>query len=92
MNINPQAIRVVCYGDSLTYGRVPNQHARYDASTRRTGILQSLLGNDYEIIEEGLRGRTTHLDHPTQQGRNGLTYLYPCLLSHYPLDYIIILL
>jgi len=92
MNINPQAVRILCYGDSITYGRIPNSKSRYDSSTRRTGQLQNLLGNNYEIIEEWLRWRTTHLNNPVNAARNGLDYFYPCLLSHYPLDHIIIML
>ena len=92
MNTNTQAVRILCYGDSITYGRIPNSRSRYNSSTRRTGQLQNLLGNDYEIIEEWLRWRTTHLDNPVNSWRNGLGYFYPCILSHYPLDCIIIML
>lgn len=92
MNINPQAIRILCYGDSITYGRIPNSRERYPNNVRRTWQLQKLLGSWYEIIEEGLRWRTTHLNNPVNAWRNGLEYFYPCILSHYPLDYIIIIL
>lgn len=92
MNTNPQATRILCYGDSITYGRIPNSRARYSSTVRRTWQLQNLLGDNYEIIEEWLRWRTTHLDSPTKEGRNWLDYFYPCILSHYPLDYIIIML
>lgn len=92
MNTNPQAIRILCYGDSITYWRIPNVKERYASNIRRTWQLQNLLGNDYEVIEEWLRWRTTHLNHPVSSWRNGLDYFYPCILSHYPLDYIIIML
>jgi hypothetical protein len=34
------------------------------ANVRRTGVLQNLLGNEYEIIEEGLNSRTLETDDP----------------------------
>lgn len=94
MNTNLNSKRILCFGDSNTWGCVPgNDHRlRYSPQERWTGILQSLLGNDYEIIEEGLNGRTTCLDDPKpgREDKNGLTYLIPCLKSQSPLDIIIL--
>jgi len=45
-----------------------------------------------EIVEEGLRGRTTILDDPFEDGRNGLTYLVPCLATHDPIDVVVLML
>jgi lysophospholipase L1-like esterase len=92
MIINSNAKRILCFGDSLTFGKVPGEVKRFPINERWPGILQTLLGEDYEVIEEGLRGRTTNLDNPTSKGRNGLPYFYSCVLSHLPLDLIIILL
>jgi lysophospholipase L1-like esterase len=50
------------------------------------------LGVEYRVIEEGLNGRTTRWDDPIAPGRNGLTYLAPCLESHQPLDMVLIML
>jgi len=50
------------------------------------------LGDAYEIIEEGLNGRTTVWDDPIEGHKNGQGYLIPCLESHRPLDLVIILL
>lgn len=50
------------------------------------------LGAPYHVIEEGLNGRTTRWDDPISPGRNGLTYLAPCLESHHPLDMVLIML
>jgi lysophospholipase L1-like esterase len=54
--------------------------------------LQAALGGDYWVIEEGLKGRTTVLDDPSRQAKNGLTYLRPCLDSHAPLDLLVLML
>lgn len=91
MNTKPKAKTILCYGDSNTWGRLPDRSGRYDAKTRWTGRLQDLLGDDYYVIEEGLGGRTTDLDDPDSV-KNGLTYLVPCIKSHEPLDYIVIML
>lgn len=37
-------------------------HERFPADTRRTGILQQKLGDNYEVIEEGLNSRTLNSD------------------------------
>jgi len=85
-------MRVLCYGDSNTWGKNPLTKDRYGKDERWTGILQNTLGTDYFIIEEGLNGRTTVWDDPIEGYKNGKTYLIPCLESHKPLDLVIIML
>ena len=92
MNTNPNAVTVLCYGDSNTYGQKPDKTGRYDANVRWTGILQDILGSEYYIIEEGLGSRTTDLDFSKKLGRNGKTLLAPLLDSHDPLDIVILML
>jgi lysophospholipase L1-like esterase len=66
---------------------------RLPKEKRWTGILQEELGPNYEIIEEGLSGRTTVLDDPIEGGyKNGLKYLIPCLESHAPINLVILML
>jgi lysophospholipase L1-like esterase len=65
---------------------------RFPEDVRWTGRLQSILGDNWTIIEEGLCGRTTVFDDPLREGLNGLKYLVPCLASHNPIDYMIIML
>lgn len=89
-------MRILCFGDSNTRGFVPlsGGKLRYEANERWTGLLQSALGDNYDIIEEGLDARTTNLDDPRPGfvGKNGLTYFTPCLDSHKPLNLIILML
>jgi lysophospholipase L1-like esterase len=75
---------ILCYGDSNTWGCRDDGPYRYSLPERWPGILQARLGSDYHVIEEGLPGRTTVLDDPYEESRNGLTYLRPCLDSHNP--------
>jgi len=89
---------ILCYGDSNTWGCIPRwkdlgvPSERYDQDTRWTGRLSALLGDGYHIIEEGLGGRTSIYDFHGESWRNGLPYFQPCLLSHRPLDLVVIML
>jgi lysophospholipase L1-like esterase len=92
MNVNPDAIRILCYGDSNIWGDPGLGRPRFKSNIRWPGKLQELLGNEYEIIEEGLCGRTTDIDDPKKDGRNGKAYLRPCLETHKPIDFFVLLL
>jgi len=85
---------ILCFGDSNTYGRDPVTKERLDKKTRWPGALQDILGEQYDVIEEGLNGRTTVWDDPVRGGskRNGSLYLLPCLESHAPINLLIIML
>ena len=84
---------VLCYGDSNTYGFMPGSGERYPSHVRWTGVMQDALGGSFHVIEEGLNGRTTVWDDPVEGAyRNGSTYLLPCLLSHAPLDLVLLFL
>lgn len=94
MNTNPTAIKLLCYGDSNTNGTKPDRSGRFAADERWTGLLQQQLGDNYYVIEEGLGGRTTDLEHynPEKPSRNGLVYFKACIDSHMPIDIVIIML
>ena len=83
---------ILCYGDSNTWGFDPATGQRYHRATRWPGVLQASLGSEYEVIAEGMCGRTTVFDDPVVEGRNGRTYLSPCLASHKPIDLVVIML
>lgn len=84
---------ILCYGDSNTWGYVPgSQGERFAQDVRWTGVAQAALGDGYQLIEEGLNGRTTVLDDPLTPYRNGRDYLIPCLESHRPLGLVVVFL
>ena len=86
---------VLCYGDSNTHGQIPGGLTldRYVFDERWPGVLARELGSAWRVIEEGLSGRTTVHDDPVEgAGKNGRLYLRPCLMSHAPLDLIVIML
>lgn len=84
--------RILCYGDSNTYGYIPTG-GRYDENTRWPMRMQRLLGKSYAVIEEGFNGRTCVFDDPVEGGfKSGVQYLPPCLMTHNPLDAVLIML
>jgi lysophospholipase L1-like esterase len=84
---------VLCFGDSNTWGYVPGTEGeRWPRDVRWPMRLQQALGDAWDVIAEGLNGRTATLDSPVADGRNGLTYLMPCLHSHMPIDLVVIYL
>lgn len=85
--------RVLCYGDSITWGYNPLNQKRMNEEERWTGILAHGLGSEYTVIEEGLNSRTTVWDDPVNGPyKNGLKYLIPCLASQRPLDLVVLML
>lgn len=85
--------RILCYGDSNTWGLIAGTTQRYEWEIRWTGRLQNLLsGAGFQIIEEGLCGRTTVLEDCERPGRSGAAFLPMLLESHAPLDLVILML
>lgn len=100
MNTNPNAKRILCFGDSNTRGVVPydlqEQHgSRWPSNVRWTGITQNNLGDDFEIIEAGMSGRTAGFDwiwSTDNFNRNGYNHLFLTLKTHRPLDIVLVCL
>lgn len=85
--------RIVCYGDSNTWGYdARTGGGRFADDERWPRVLQSLLGDGWIVEEEGLCGRTTVFDDPLNEGVCGLRYLHTALLSHAPIDLLILML
>ena len=84
--------RILCFGDSLTWGFDPESMTRFNEDNRWTMVLQDILGSDYTVVEEGQCGRLIAKDDPVEGEKNGLKYIVPCLESHVPLDLVIIML
>ncbi len=95
--------RILVYGDSNTFGYFEDAEGfvgRLPLNTAWPGKMAELLGSDYEVVTEGLSGRTTRLDSPARSGTglipgagmNGFAYLPAALSSHMPLDLVVIML
>lgn len=84
---------IVCYGDSNTYGYRASDGGRYGADIRWPRRLQTLLGDEYRVIEEGFNGRNICHDDPVEGGyKSGIQYMPPCMMTHNPIDLVIIAL
>ena len=88
--------RIVCYGDSNTWGL--DAFAPGDAMRRFKHpwprVLARKLGPGYDVVSEGLNGRTTIVDDPFMDSYdvNGRRTLPPILHSHKPIDVLVIML
>jgi lysophospholipase L1-like esterase len=70
-----------------------NDDGRFDRATRWPCVMAAALGPGWDVIEEGLPGRTTVHDDPIEGAhRNGLTVLPAIVQSHRPIDVAILML
>ena len=84
--------KIVCFGDSNTWGHNPVDKTRFDENTRWTKLLAKKLGDAYDVVEEGLNGRCAAFMDDVKPYRHGLSFLRIILESHQPIDTIIIML
>ncbi len=89
--------RILCYGDSNTFGTGPMDSLDADPihpkDERWSGVMAAALGDGYDVVVEGLPGRTTVFDDPVEgEYRNGLRTLQAILESHRPIDLMILML
>ncbi len=89
--IKTSAKTILCYGDSNTWGNIPSSSLRHSRDVRWPAVLQNLLGEDYEVISEGLCGRTLKSEIAPPE-KNGIAYILPCIRSHELLDWVVIML
>ncbi len=80
--------KVLCFGDSNTYGFIPSSGGRYGKDVRWTGVLQKLLGAGFNVIEEGCNNRTCFAQNPDGKLFTGIKIL-PELLTP-DLDFVIL--
>jgi len=89
--------RVLCFGDSNTFGTGPmaalSDDPIHPKSVRWAGVMAAELGDGWDVVVEGLPGRTTVHDDPVEGAyRNGLRTLQAILESHRPIDLLIVML
>lgn len=87
---------MVLFGDSNTHGTMPvtalGESERFGRDERWAGRLARLLP-EWEVINEGLPGRTTLHDDPIEGAhRNGLAVLPAILETHRPVDLVVLML
>jgi lysophospholipase L1-like esterase len=86
---------IFVYGDSLTWGIIPDSRQRLPFERRWPGVLEAQLaaaGRRCRVIEDCLNGRRTVWEDPLKPGRNGLHGLSQRIEAHSPLDLAIVML
>lgn len=89
---------IVCFGDSNTHGYCPRPEDcadggnRFNEEERWTCLLQNMLGDQYQVIEEGLNSRTTVFEDPLGEGLSGISCISQVLMTHADVDLLIIML
>jgi lysophospholipase L1-like esterase len=87
--------QILVYGDSLTWGIIPNTRHRLPFAGRWPGVLEGELirsGAAVRVIEDCLNGRRTVWDDPFKPGRNGLQGLEQRIEVNSPLALVILML
>lgn len=84
--------KILCFGDSNTYGYTPATGVRLDECTRWTGRLSALLEKEYLILEEGMNNRNGFFKNPQSIKLCGVDYLPIYLQNHKDIDICILAL
>jgi lysophospholipase L1-like esterase len=87
--------QILVYGDSLTWGIIPNTRQRLPLEARWPGVLEAGLthrGLPARVIEDCLNGRRTVFEDPYKPGRNGLQGIEQRIEINSPLALVILLL
>ena len=82
--------KILCYGDSNTWGCSPVDSSRFDDKTRWPMVAGLILGKGYTIIEDGLNGRTVLNFSPVNKEANGIEWINSVITDYIPLDIAVI--
>jgi lysophospholipase L1-like esterase len=86
---------ILVYGDSLSWGIIPNTRRRLSFAERWPGVMERALvdaGHQVRVIEDCLNGRRTAWDDPFKPGRNALDGLEQRMEINSPLALAIVML
>src|SRR4051812_11085360 len=86
---------ILVYGDSLSWGLIPDTRRRLPFHQRWPGVLEGELiraGHDVRVIEDCLNGRRTVWDDPFKPGRNGMVGIEQRMEVHAPLSLVLLML
>ncbi len=82
-------MRFLCIGDSNTWGYNPEDGLRH--KNRWTKVLADKMP-EHQVIEEGLNGRTILSVDTFMTQRRGISGLKMMLMTHKPVDWVILML
>ena len=86
---------ILLYGDSLSWGIIPETRRRLPFDARWPGVMENALnagGRRVRVVEDCLNGRRTVWDDPFKPGRKGLDGLAQRIEIHSPLALVIVML
>nr|WP_236618415.1 SGNH/GDSL hydrolase family protein [Rhodopirellula europaea] len=93
---NPNGMhQILVYGDSLSWGIIPNTRCRFAFHQRWPGVMEVTLqrsGIETRVVEDCLNGRRTIWNDPIKAGRNGLEGLEQRIEVNSPLSLVILFL
>lgn len=85
--------KILCFGDSNTWGFNPKNGEQFSQGVRWTSILkEQLIEENIEIIEEGLCGRTTIFHDRIRPNRKGIDTLNEIFERNTKIDAVVIML
>jgi lysophospholipase L1-like esterase len=82
--------KILCYGDSNTWGCSPADSTRFDEKVRWPMVMGSILGDNYTVIEDGLNGRTVLNLSPVNSPANGIESISSVINLYTPVDIAIV--
>jgi len=87
--------QILVYGDSLSWGLIPDTRRRLRFAERWPGVLEAELirgGHDVRVIEDCLNGRRTVWEDPFKAGRNGFVGVQQRMEVNSPLALVLLML
>lgn len=84
-------MKILCFGDSNTYGLVPGTKERLPQDKRYPYVLNNALGEEFKVFSDGVCGRTTVFFKGDICDRSSLKTIKDSVLEYSP-DVLIIML
>ena len=87
--------QILVYGDSLSWGIIPNTRKRFRFNQRWPGVMErklSEMGAPVRVVEDCLNGRRTVWEDPFKPGRNGIVGIEQRIEVNSPLSLVILFL
>lgn len=87
--------QILLYGDSLSWGIIPETRRRLSFDERWPGVMENALtaaGRRVRVLEDCLNGRRTVWEDPFKPGRKGIDGLAQRIEAHSPLALVILML